>query len=209
VRPIVLALRCPGCGADLLGTERDVVFWCRACRVPFEVVDGQFQPRRGLLGEAEIAADGEVLHLPLWAFRVRYSLAWPDPERERLARQISPVEWVYVTGFSVHNAWYFGDAGQLLTERRPRLRAMDDGEILGCVRGAEDAKRYVEPHLLTLIDRRVDVTGLTLRVAVSDVCLWGVPYYDEGEVLRDGILGQCLPAAALDGLGEIRQMRKR
>jgi hypothetical protein len=40
--------------------------------------------------------------------------------------------------------------------------------------------------------------------AIKDVLLWGIPYFDEGEVLRDGILGLKAPAAAVDEVGAIR-----
>jgi hypothetical protein len=57
---------------------------------------------------------------------------------------------------------------------------------------------------LTVIDRRVDVTGLEMSCAIREVVLWGVPYVDEGEALRDGILGLKVPAAAVDEVGAIR-----
>ena len=208
VTPTVLAVRCPRCGGEFCGVEQDVVFWCDACRIPFEVANGQFRERHGALAQADISSAAPMLSLPVWAFRVRFATAWPDPDRERRALRIPPADWVYVTGFTVHNAFYFGDPGQLLTEQRATLRAGGTGTLLGCSRGLEDAKRYVEPHLLSVIGRRVDVTGMELSVAISEVLLWGVPYFDEGTHVRDGILGRTLPAAAVDALSAIRQARK-
>jgi hypothetical protein len=62
----------------------------------------------------------------------------------------------------------------------------------------------VEPHLLRIIDRRVDVTGMELSCAIGEAVLWGLPFFDEGDALRDGILGLKLPVAAVDELGAIR-----
>lgn len=200
----VLALRCPRCGGGFRGLQQDVVFWCNDCQVPHEVVGEAFVGRQGATARAALSSDRPVLHLPLWAFRVQYATSWEDPERQALARQIPPIEWVYVTGFELHNASYFGDPGMIYTEKRVRLEPASPALVVGCTRSLEEAKAYVEPHLLTIIDRRVDVTGLEMSCAIQDVRLWGIPYFDEGEVLRDGILGLKAPAAAVDEVGAIR-----
>jgi hypothetical protein len=54
------------------------------------------------------------------------------------------------------------------------------------------------------MDRRVDVTGLELACTIGEAVLWGIPYWDEGEALRDGIVGLRIPAAALDEIGSFR-----
>ena len=200
----VLALRCPRCGGVFRALQQDVVFWCNDCQVPHEVVGEAFVGRQGSIARAALQSDQPVLHLPLWAFRVQYETSWEDPERQALARLIPPVEWVYVTGFELHNASYFGDPGMIFTEKRVRLEPASPALVVGCTRSLEEAKAYVEPHLLTVIDRRVDVTGLEMSCAIGDVVLWGIPYFDEGEALRDGILGLKIPAAAVDEAGAIR-----
>jgi hypothetical protein len=202
----VLALKCPRCGGGLQGLQQDVIFWCGACQVPHEVVGEGFVERRGSVAQAVLPSDRPPLYLPLWAFRVQYATSWEDPEREALARQVPAVEWVYVTAFELHNASYFGDPGQIFTERRVHLEAGPAASLVGCTRSLEEAKAYVEPHLLTVIDRRVDVTGMELSCAIGEAVLWGIPFLDEGDVLRDGILGLKIPAAALDDLGAIRAL---
>ena len=202
--PTVLALHCPRCGGPLSGLQQDVVFLCGGCQVPYEVAGGTFVERRGFIARALAQADRPILHLPVWTFRVNYASHWEDPEREALARQVPRVEWVYVTGFELHNASYFGDPGQIFTQRIVRLEAGAPAPLVGCTRTLEEAKAYVEPHLLMIIDRRVDVTGLELSCAIGEVLLWGVPFFDEGDTLRDAILGLKIPAAAVDELGAIR-----
>jgi len=204
--PVVLTLRCPRCGEPLRGLPQDVVFWCAACHLPYEVVDGAFIERRGAIAHPASAAATErsVLHLPVWAFRVEYACHWEDRARASLARQVPVVGWVYVTGFELHNASYFGDPGMIFTEKRVRLEPASPAVVVGCAHSLEEAKAYIEPHLLAVIDRRVDVTGLEMSCAIRDVVLWGIPYCDEGEALRDGILGLKIPTAAVDEVGAIR-----
>jgi len=204
IGPTALALRCPRCGEPLRSLQQDVVFWCPACHVPHEVVDGAFIERRGSIAHAALGPDRSVLHLPIWAFRVEYACRWEDPARGKLARLVPAVEWVYVTGFELHNASYFGDPGMIFTEKRIRLELASPALVVGCTRSLEEAKAYVEPQLLTVIDRRVDVTGLEMSCAIRDVMLWGIPYCDEGDALRDGILGLKVPDAAVDEVGAIR-----
>jgi hypothetical protein len=184
--------------------QQDVVFWCAACHVPHEVVDGSFIERRASIARATGAVVRSVLHLPVWAFRVEYVCRWEDPTRASQACQLPAIEWVYVTAFELHNAWYFGDPGMIFTEKRVRLEPGSPALVVGCARSLEEAKAYIEPHLLTVIDRRVDVTGLEMSCAIREVALWGIPYVDEGEVVRDGILGLKLPAAAVDEVDAIR-----
>ncbi len=206
IAPSVLALRCVRCGGMLLGLQQDVVFWCNACQGPFEVVGEAFVERRGAIARADLQSESPVLHLPVWAFKVRYATSWEDSEREAMARLVPPVEWVYVTGFELHNASYFGDPGQIFTERRIQLNTGSPAVLVGCMRSFEEAKAYVEPHIVRIIDRRVDVTGMELSCTIGEAMLWGVPYFDEGAVLRDGILGLKIPAAAVDELGAIRAL---
>jgi len=200
----VLALRCPRCGGGFRSLQQDVVFWCSDCHVPHEVVGEAFVARQGATARATLSSDRPVLHLPLWAFHVQYATSWNNPERQTLARQIPPVEWVFVTGFELHNASYFGDPGMIYTEKRVRLEPATPALVVGCARSLEEAKAYVEPHLMAVIDRRVDVTGLEMSCTIQEVLLWGIPYFDEGETLRDGILGLKVPAAAVDEVGAIR-----
>lgn len=208
----VLPLRCPRCGGDLAGTSHDVVFWCEGCAVPQEVVGAGFAERTGKLARPAVPGGDEHFSLPVWGLRVAYVYQWDDPEKEAQAKLLPTIEWVYVSGFAIHNAAYYGDPGLIFTERRVVLTPRDAREpaavVAGCTRSQEEAKAFVEPHLLTIIDRRVDVTGLELSATVSEAILWGVPYFDEGETLRDGILGLKLPAAAITELSEIRSCRR-
>ena len=202
--PIALSLRCPRCGAPLIGLQQDIIFWCKGCEAPREVVGGTFTERDGHTAQPAVEPKGRTLHLPIWAFQVHYVLQWNDAEREALARLIPKVEWVYVTGFELHNAFYFGDPGLIFTEKRVQLQPGSPSPLLGCTRSLEEAKAYVEPHLLAIIDRRVDVTGLELSCSIGEARLWGVPYSDGGDVLHDDILGLKIPAAAVDEVAAMR-----
>lgn len=206
----VLSLRCPGCGGTLHGLPQDVVFWCEGCGALEEVVQDAFLQRTASVARAVQPPAGTILHLPLWAFRVDAVWQWQDPERAAQARRIAAADWVYVTAFALHNAFYFGDPGLIFTQRRVALEAAPAklAPILGCTRSLEEAKGYIEPHLLTIMDRRVDVTGLELACTIREAVLWGIPYFDEGEKLRDGILGLRIPAVAVDEIGSLRAWMK-
>jgi len=149
-----------------------------------------------------------MLRLPLWAFRVNTLWQWQDRRRASQAQRMAAIDWVYVTGFSLHNAFYFGDPGLIFTQKRVALEPAEPAPILGCARGLEEAKAYIDPHLLTIMDRRVDVTGLELATTIGEVVLWGIPYFDDGWSLYDGILGLEIPAVAVDEIGPLRAWMK-
>lgn len=192
----------------MAGTQQDVAFWCGGCDVVQEVVGEGFVERPCHLAAASSGRAGAVLYLPVWAFRVRSTCRWKNPEREALARHIPPVERVYVTGFRLHNAFYFGDPGLIFTEKRVILEPIPEVPsgmtVAGCGRDLEEAKAYVEPHLLTIIDRRVDVTDMQMECVISDPVLWGVPFVDGGADLRDGVIDFRIPAAAVEAIEEVR-----
>lgn len=211
--PTVLSLKCPSCGAALRGLQQDVVFWCNGCGVPYEIVGTTFVGRQGEKARAALPSRGATLYLPMWVFRVSSVSQWEDPDRAALPRHVPRIDWVYVTGFTLHNAFYFGDPGLIFTQKQVALEAEASthpgGLVLGCTRSLEEAKAYVQPHVLTIIDRRVDVTGLELSCSIDDAALWGIPFFDGGDMLWDGILGLKIPTAALDEMGAIRECAAR
>ncbi len=206
--PLILPLRCPRCGGGLAGLPHDVVFWCGGCTLPLEVVQGQLIERRGSTARAVIDLPGTRRHLPVWALRVQVASSWEDPEREASAKHVPLSEWVYITAFDLNNPSYFGDPGLVFTQKRVQLEPAAPVPTMGCSRSLEEAKAFVEPHLLTIVDRRVDVTGLTLSAAIQDVVLWGIPFADQGAVLQDCIVGLKYPAAALNDVEALRSMKE-
>jgi len=50
----------------------------------------------------------------------------------------------------------------------------------------------------------VDVTDIRLTCTTGEAVLWGVPFYDDGMSLVDGILGLKISAAAVDQIGALR-----
>ncbi len=201
--PTVLQLRCPACGGSLEGTPQTVLFWCGDCGAVQEVVDGRFVPRPAQTARPEIRCPGRVVHLPLWAFQVRTQWTRPDAAGTPPMGWRAP-GWVYVTAFALSNGFYFGDPGLIFTQKGVALGAGDAGPLVGGTRGLEEAKRFVEPHILSLADRRADVTGAEVGCAIDAAVLWAVPYYDDGLTLVDAILGLKLPGAALDEIGALR-----
>lgn len=204
----VLQLRCPTCGGALHGTPQAVLFWCEDCGVLQEVVDGRFVAHRVQAARPLLPIGTPRGHLPLWAFRVRADWSWPK-EEARIATVWTAPDWVYVTAFALSNGFYFGDPGLIFTQKRVVLSQGASSPVIGGTRGLEEAKVFAEPHLLSILDRREDVTGIELSCVVDEAVLWGIPYADDGVTLTDGILGLKLPGAALDEIGALRAWWER
>jgi hypothetical protein len=202
-KPVILPLRCPGCGGTVHGTPQGVLFWCEGCRDILEVVEDRFVPRPVRTAQPSLRKDGRLCHLPLWAFRVRAAWEWPA-ETRRVGEGWKAPEWVYVTAFALTNGFYFGDPGLIFTQKRVELMPADPAPLIGGTRSLEEAKAFVEPHLLSLLDRRVDVTGVEMGCAIDEAVVWAVPYYDDGLTLTDGVVGLELPGAALEEIGALR-----
>jgi hypothetical protein len=207
---VLLPLICPHCGGALPALQQDSVLFCSPCSRFLETVGQRFVPRPGAIAAALDASRRPALHLPLWEFEVTIDCAWPDPTRKAEASLIPPIDRVYVTAFSAHNPAYFGDLGVIFTEKRVQLRPAEaPPRLAGCVRGLEAAAAFVEPHVLTILDRRVDVTGLRLTCIMKEARIWGVPFFETGQTLEDGVTGFRLPPVAIDDLTALRALRRR
>jgi hypothetical protein len=206
--PALLPLVCPRCGETLRGLQQDVLFRCGGCGRFLEAAGERYVERAGATARPSGAEVRPTLHLPLWAFRVQVKAAWADPEREAEASLIAPVPWVYVTAFSLHNPFYFGDPGLIFTERRVALTAGEPAPVAGGVRGLDAASAFVESHVLTILDRRVDVTGVDLACTIEEARVWAVPFVEKGGVVEDAILGLRFPAPALNDLTALTALLK-
>jgi len=203
-----LPLVCPHCGEPLRSLQQDVVFACRACGRFLEAVGARFVERPGATARPR-GPGRPSLHLPVWAFRVESRWAWAEEARPRPAADLPAISCVYVTGFSLHNPAYFGDPGLIFTERQVELQAGDPAPFVGCVRGQEMAGEYVASHLLTILDRRMDVTGLELTCRIVEARVWAVPFVEKDGGVEDCILGLRLPAAALNDFAAMRALCQR
>lgn len=199
----VVQLRCPECSGILHGSPQAVLFWCEGCRGVVEVEQGRLVPRRTETARPVLRSPGRLCHLPVWAFRVRASWAWPETT-VKVGQTWQPPDRVYVTAFAVSNAFYFGDPGLIFTQKRVEPATAEPAPLIGGTRGLDDAKAFIEFHILSLLDRRVDVTGVEFGCTIDDAVLWGIPYYDDGYTLVDGLLGLKMPGAALDEIGALR-----
>ena len=168
-----------------------------------EAVNGRFVVRR-LQVARPLQGNGIPRgHLPMWGFRVRADWSRLNEEGPAATAWTAP-EWVYVTAFALSNGFYFGDPGLIFTQKRVVLSQGDPAPVIGGTRGLEEAKAFVEPHLLGILDRREDVTGVQLSCVIDEAVLWAIPYSDDGITLSDGILSLKLPGAALDEIGALR-----
>ncbi|MFB3819378.1 MAG: hypothetical protein ACE147_17095 [Candidatus Methylomirabilales bacterium] len=206
--PALVPLVCPRCGETLRGVQQDILFRCGGCGRFLEAAGEGYVERAGATARPSAAGLRPSLHLPMWAFRVQTKSTWADPEREAEASLIAPIPWVYVTGFSLHNPFYFGDPGLIFTERRVELTAGEPVPVFGGVRGLEAAAAFVHSHVLTILDRRVDVTGLDLACTIVEARVWAVPFLEKDDVVEDAILGLRLPAAALNDLTALTALLK-
>ena len=199
----VVQLRCPECSGTLHGSPQAVLFWCEGCQAIHEVVEGQLTPRHCQAARPVLRGSGRLCYLPMWAFRVRARWAWLD-STVKVLQAWQPPDWVYVTAFAISNASYFGDPGLIFTQKHVELEAAGHAPLIGGTRSLVEAEAFVEFHILSLLDRRADVTGVELRWEIYDAVLWGIPYYDDGLTLLDGILGLKMPGAALEEVAALR-----
>ena len=203
----LIPLRCDACGQGLDGLAGDLVFSCTGCRQAM-VLEGEALrevPVR-FVKPAYEKTKGTHLHLPFWGFRVSFRWKGGSATQQRAAACID-IDWVYVMGFSMEGIAYFGDLGLLYTKQRIGRESGSSDLLVGGTRSEAEARCYIEPFILSILDAREDITGIEVACEVEETMLLGIPFFDCGDHLVDGIAGQHVPAAALPDLEEIRGYR--
>lgn len=210
----VIPLKCPDCGNRLLGLEQDKVYFCAPCRKGYEILE-QGSPERPLLfAKPEIEYPRvPVIYLPFYRFKVEFVAESQDERQMRAAEKYSDLDTIWVMGFNLIRATYFGDLGLIYTETRAQVREEQDTygrtdqfRIAGCARTVEEAKIYTKLYLLLMIDKRKDITGMELSPLIHETSLWGIPFYDFVDKLVDGIKGRDIPVFALDDIEALREI---
>ena len=208
----VTALVCPECGGGLAGLRFDRVFFCPSCRCALEPGPSGWE-KRPLVAAA--APEGEVprFYLPLWRFRVTVTAAPANRKQELAVRRLDDFTVVWVSGFNMLRPSYYGDLGLIYTERSlepaPAERFAEGRFIAGCSRGQADAARYTELYATAILDKRADVTGMTINVDVINAALWAIPFAEVGDKAVDMVSGAELPVFALDDLEDLKRINKK
>lgn len=209
----VVPLVCPDCGKSIIGLRYDRIFFCTDCVQGLLPGDtGQWERYPISFHDPGESSVAPALYLPFWEIEIEASGTAVNRQQENSLKLLDQLKSVWVAGFNVLRASYFGDLGLLYTEKGVRLSAADPAPrgafITGCTRTMEEAFRYVELYVTLILDKRADVTGLELEISKRGERLWGVPFADRGEKIVDLVMGAELPVFALDDLEDMRRVRR-
>lgn len=208
----VTALVCPECGGALAGLRFDRVFFCPACRRALEPGDGRWTPHP-ILPAAAPPKEAVHFYLPLWRFRVTVTAAPVNRRQEAACRTLDDFTVVWVNAFNMLRPSYYGDLGLAYTEKGVEPKPTEDFAegcfVAGCARGREDAARYTQLYATYILDKRSDVTGMTINVDIINAALWAIPFAEVGDKVIDLVSGTELPVFALDDLEDLKRANKQ
>ncbi len=209
----VKSLRCPDCGNQLEGLDKDLVFFCRWCKLGYESIGekGWKKLRVSVHSPNGSQPGGSVLWLPMWAMKVTPTVKAPPKEKEHAERILKDLEWVWVTGFRTWRPSYFGDPGMLYTAKpvKPVLSATTEETMpAGCAVGTGEAVEYPVPFLLSIVDRHVDVAPIDISLKITEGRLVSVPFMDMGEQIVDMNIEWNWPAIFVEDIETIREAGK-
>jgi len=170
----ITSLRCPSCGAPLDGLRRDTVFTCAPCRLAAHISNGEVSTFALRFAPVVTGTDLAIVRLPLWRLDVEVSATGREDG-------LTPVVWV--SAFHQSRVLFFGDPGMDLTEQAIDLLDVEDlpegTRLVGVTSGPSEASEYARLMVTHILDRRADVTGMEISVAVREAQLWGVPFAHE------------------------------
>ena len=155
----VVPLKCPSCSNRLLGLEQDRIFFCAPCRQSYELKSSGFKNRPLHFAKPIIQYPKvPVIYLPFYKFNVEFIAESDDPKQLEAARKFKDLDTIWVMGFNLIRASYFGDLGLLYTQTRTEIEEETDTygktdkfRIAGCARTLDEAKVYTKLFLLLIM----------------------------------------------------------
>jgi len=209
----VTALVCPDCAQPLVGLRHDKVFFCKACSQGCAPApEGGWSRYPLSFAHVEDPPMEAIIYLPFWQLHVDAFATGANQKQEVASRMLDHLASVWVVGFALVRASYFGDLGLVYTEKGAVLTPAEiqpqGKHLAGCARGLEEAGRYAQLYTTLIIDKRADVTGMDIQVEVKGATLWAVPFIDQGEQIVDLVSGAELPIFAVDDLAELRRINR-
>jgi hypothetical protein len=207
----VHALICPrpDCGHELWGLPYDKVFFCANCGEGVIFRGTSIDTVKVTFAMPLLSEDGPRRHLPFWRIAGTPKTHGATHKQHRAFERVKELQTIWVAAFLTVRKETYGDFGELLTRRRPAISPqktdMAPPRLIGAVRDAEAAVRYAELGLLSMVDKRADVTGMSLTIDTAEAALWGLPFVDRGDRLTSLLIEADIPAASLPDLLEIRK----
>ena len=200
-------LTCPDCGNELVGLPYDRVFYCPPCRKGVHFLGGEARllsvrfARQGVPGVPD-------LYLPFWRIRGAVRVENADRMHRVIIDKVKQLPAIWVAGFLTLGRDTFGDLGELFTVKAVSPEEDTDiprkTRLVGTTRSMSDAIGYAHLHLTDMINRRSDVTGMSLAIDAPTLSLWAMPFSVGRDKLTDLIIEEHIPTAAILDLPEIR-----
>ncbi len=192
---LLVPLTCSTCGNVLAGGDAARIFLCRACRTAIfmEAQDrvypaGWLSPRIGLAGDPVGA--------PFWMVTGSLRVTCPDARKEAAFSRIRRLGPLLFPAFWTLRLSYYDDLTQRFALADPALLSFGEpfgGALLDGVRDPALVPEMARLAWLAHLDRAADVTGVEARFDVERIAYAVVPFFQEGDQLRDGILGISVP----------------
>jgi hypothetical protein len=208
----VTALLCPDCGQALQGLRYDRIFFCQTCAQGLYPAEGGWERYPVTAAQPTDPREVPRFYLPLWRFEVEATAASANRRQEVAARRLDDLTVIWVSAFNMLRPSYYGDLGLLLTEKKvapvPAERPVPGRFIAGCARSRTDAERYTSLFATYILDKRADVTGMTIAVAVTGAAIWAIPFVEYGDKAVDMVSGSELPVFSLDDLEDLKRINR-
>jgi len=116
---------------------------------------------------------------------------------------------IYIPAFEVTNfANYTANLGVVFTSAQPEIKAGKPGRLLPVVYERGDAEKLAEIVLVAVeAGRFTEVVDLGFEIHFTGARLLGIPFYRDGDCLRDGLLKARILAVGVVGLEEAKSLK--
>ena len=190
----IVQLVCPECAADLMGPPLGPIFGCPRCRKSFSMIARPPRLIDTVYVQPGHGGPAEPVYMPFWRVAIEPSFVVRSEEkRKRLEQRVPRIEQIFVWGWHIANALYFGDPLDELNKVDEAPDLTPDPDPRGFLAGASiapvEAVKLARFLCLKLVDRYEDITGVDVRIKPRKLTLVAIPFFLEGDAIISGLSG--------------------
>lgn len=208
----LIPLRCPECGNDINSKEEDRVYFCYVCGLGFEIFGNKFKKVNVIYAKPSHEFTSKILYyLPFWqilttvSIKAQYSLSYEDIPEEILKvdnfsrllmglfkkKDAREKMVFFIPAFGITNRYQLMDEpGFQFTVDPPKLENGTPRDMVGAEYTIFDALELAKVMFLSIqAHSRIEIFDANIDFEFHQYKIAGIPFYEDGALLVDGIKG--------------------
>ncbi len=228
----LIPLRCPECGGEINSGEEDRVYFCSVCSLGFEIFGNKFKKVDVIYAKPMSELNNKIFYyLPFWqilttiSIKEQYALKYDDIPEELLRskhfskfltglfkeKDAKKKMIFFVPAFSITNRYQLMDEpGFQFTVDPPKIQSVKPVDMVGAEYTLSDAKDLATVMFFSIqAHTKIDILNVDIDFEFHCYRITGIPFYEGGGLLVDGVKGFRIFKDAFKKWDEIKEQLKK